>query len=243
MKSTLKFFNFLFIITLIVSCGGGGEEGGTGNGGGGNSNPPGKATLIAPANNKACETGTSVSDTQSEVTFNWNASAKTSTYDLKITNLNTNVSALNKTGITSTTTKGTLNKGIPYSWNITSKNTSSSTNTVSETWKFYLKGPGIVNYAPFPAVIKEPNESIVQRDNQGKVTFSWEGSDPDNDDLSYTLYVDKIDGKQSPPSSQSNLTVKTLSIFLDSNTNYYCRVKTFDGVNSSFSTIYKFKTE
>ena len=67
----LKYFSFLFTLTLI-SCGGGGGDdgGGSGGGGGGNViNPPGKSTLTAPANNKTCETGTSVSDTKSEVTF------------------------------------------------------------------------------------------------------------------------------------------------------------------------------
>ena len=47
MKSVLKFFSFLFTLTLLISCGGGGgeEPGGGGGGGGGDTpNPPGKAT-------------------------------------------------------------------------------------------------------------------------------------------------------------------------------------------------------
>ena len=88
--------------------------------------PPGKATLVAPANNKTCETGTSVSDTQSTVTFNWNASANTNTYDVQITNLNTST-ATNKNGVSSTSTTATLDKGVPYSWKVTSKNTTSTT--------------------------------------------------------------------------------------------------------------------
>ena len=242
----LKYFSFLFTLTLI-SCGGGGggDDGGSGGGGGGGNvtNPPGKSTLIDPANNTACETGTSVSDTQSEVTFTWNVSAKTSSYDLRITNLNTSVT-VNKTGITTTTTKATLDKGLPYSWYITSKNTSSSTSTKSDTWKFYLEGSGIANYAPFPAEIKEPSESIVNRGSDGKVTFVWDGSDPDaGDTLKYTLYVDKTDGKQTPPSAQTDLMVKTLAVALDAATTYYCRVKTSDGTNSSYSTIYSFRTK
>ena len=245
MKKSLKHFSFLFTLTLI-SCGGGGgdDDGGTGTGGGGNvSNPPGKSTLTAPANNKACETGTSVSETKSEVTFTWGASAKTNTYDLKITNLNTST-ITNKTGLSTVTTKMTLNKGIPYSWNITSKNNSSTSKTTSDTWKFYLAGTGIVNYAPFPAEIIEPSESIVARDSEGKVTFTWVGSDPDtNDTLKYTLYLDTTDGKQSPPSNQTDLTVKTFTKSLAAATTYFCRVKTSDGTNNSYSTIYSFKTE
>ena len=239
----LKYFSFLFTLTLI-SCGGGGG-GDDGGGGGGNvTNPPGKSTLIDPANNTACETGTSVSDTQSEVTFTWNVSAKTSSYDLRITNLNTSVT-VNKTGITTTTTKATLDKGLPYSWYITSKSTASTTTTKSDTWKFYLAGTGVVNYAPFPADLKTPaSGSTVTRDGDGKVAFTWDGSDPDTGDtLKYTLYVDKTDGKQTPPTAQTDLTAKTASVALEAATTYYWRVKTSDGTNSSYSIVYSFKTQ
>ena len=242
----LKYFSFLFILTLTSCGGGGGEEGGGSGGGGGDPviNPPGKSTLTAPANNKTCETGTSVSDSKSDVTFTWGASADTNTYDLKITDLNSN-SVTNKTALTTTTTKATLDKGVPYSWNITSKSTASSTNTASDTWKFYLAGTGIVNYAPFPADLKTPaSGSTVTRDGDGKVAFTWDGSDPDTDDtLTYTLYVDTTDGKQTPATALSNLTEKTASVELAAATTYYWRVKTSDGVNSSYSIVYSFKTE
>ena len=241
----LKYFSFLFTLTLI-SCGGGGGDDGGGSGGGGGGpvvNPPGKSTLTAPANSETCETGTSVSATQSEVTFTWTASSDTNTYDLKITNLNTSV-VINRTALTSTSTKVTLDKGVPYSWNITSKSTASTTSTASDTWKFYLLGPGIVNYAPFPADLKTPaSGSTVTRDGDGKVTFTWDGSDPDGDSLNYTLYVDATDGKQTPPTAQTDLTVKTLAVALDAATTYYWRVKTSDGTNSSYSIVYSFKTE
>ena len=220
------------------------EAANTGGGGGGPVvNPPGKSTLTAPANSETCETGTSVSATQSEVTFTWTASSDTNTYDLKITNLNTSV-VINRTALTSTSTKVTLDKGVPYSWNITSKSTASTTTTASDTWKFYLLGPGIVNYAPFPADLKTPaSGSTVTRDGDGKVTFTWDGSDPDGDSLNYTLYVDATDGKQTPPTAQTDLTVKTLAVALDAATTYYWRVKTSDGTNSSYSIVYSFKTE
>ena len=245
-NNLLKYFSFLFTLTLI-SCGGGGDDdGGANNGGGGGGpvvNPPGKSTLTAPANSETCETGTSVSATQSEVTFTWTASSDTNTYDLKITNLNTSV-VINRTALTSTSTKVTLDKGVPYSWNITSKSTASTTTTASDTWKFYLLGPGIVNYAPFPADLKTPaSGSTVTRDGDGKVTFTWDGSDPDGDSLNYTLYVDATDGKQTPPTAQTDLTVKTLAVALDAATTYYWRVKTSDGTNSSYSIVYSFKTE
>ena len=241
----LKYFSFLFILTL-VSCGGddGGDDGGGFGGGGNVTNPPGKSTLTFPANNKTCETGTSVSDTQSEVTFTWGASADTNTYDLRITNLNTSI-AINKTGVSTTTTKSTLNKGVPYSWYITSKSTASTTTTKSDAWKFYLAGTGVVNYAPFSADLKTPTSgSTVTRDGDGKVAFTWDGSDPDTGDtLKYTLYVDTTDGKQTPETGLSNLTAKTASVALEAATTYYWRVKTSDGTNWSYSIVYSFKTQ
>ena len=247
MRHLLKYFSFLFIISLMISCkSSGGDDGdGSGGGGGGNVvNPPGKSSLTAPANNKTCETGTSVSDTKSEVTFTWGVSSATNTYDLKVTNLDTSV-ITNKTALTSTSTKVTLDKGVPYSWNITSKSTASTTSTASDTWKFYLAGTGIVNYAPFPADLKTPaSGSTVTRDGDGKVTFTWDGSDPDTGDtLTYTLYVDTTDGKQTPPSAQTDLSVKTLAVALEAATTYYWRVKISDGTNASYSLVYPFKTE
>ena len=76
----LKYYSLIFTSLLIFSCGGGGGDE-TGGGGGPVDppppTPPAKSSLSAPANNKTCETGTSVSDTQSSVAFSWNASANT----------------------------------------------------------------------------------------------------------------------------------------------------------------------
>ena len=245
MNNILKYFSFLFTLTLIIGCGGGGGDEGGGDTGGGDVtvNPPAKSTLSAPANNKTCETGTSVSSTQSDVDFTWGVSADTDSYDLKITDLNSNV-ATNKTGLTTTSTKVTLDKGVPYSWFVTSKSTKSSVTTPSDTWKFYLAGTGVANYAPFPADLKAPSSGSTLKRTDGKVTFTWEGSDPDSGDtLTYTLYVDTTDGKQTPASAQTDLSVLTLDVALDAATTYYWRVKSSDGTNSSYSTVYTFKTE
>ena len=245
MNNILKYFSFLFTLTLIIGCGGGGGEEGGGDTGGGDVtvNPPAKSTLSAPANNKTCETGTSVSSTQSDVDFTWGVSADTDSYDLKITDLNSSV-ATNKTGLTTTSTKVTLDKGVPYSWVVTSKSTKSSVTTPSNTWKFYLAGTGVANYAPFPADLKAPSSGSTVKRTDGKATFTWEGSDPDSGDtLAYTLYVDTTDGKQTPASAQTDLSVLTLDVALDAATTYYWRVKSSDGTNSSYSTVYTFKTK
>ena len=236
----MKKFTYLFIFLLIFSCGG--EDGG-----GGDPpppQPPGSVTLTSPANGKVCETGTSTSDTKSNVDFTWQASSNTSTYDLQITNLNTS-SVINKNGLTTISATVELDKGQPYIWKVISKNTTTTQTGTSTSWKFYLAGSGIKNYAPFPADLKSPSSgSTVSRSSDGKVTFTWEGSDPDQgDELKYTLYVDKTDGKQSPLSDLTNISAKTADVALDADTLYYWRVKTSDGTNSSFSIVYSFRTE
>tara|TARA_A100001015_G_scaffold159518_1_gene177234 strand:- start:1175 stop:1900 length:726 start_codon:yes stop_codon:yes gene_type:complete len=241
----MKKIVFIFSL-LLISCSGGGGDGDSGGGGGDPPppSPPGDVTLTAPTNGKVCETGTSSSDTKSNVDFSWSASTNTSTYDLQVTNLNTS-SAINKTGLSTTNTTVELDKGQPYIWKVISKNTSTTQTGTSSSWKFYLAGHGITNYAPFAAELKSPvSGSTVSRSSDGKVTFSWEGSDPDQgDQLKYTLYVDKTDGKQSPTSDLSDITSKTVDVALDEGTLYYWRVKTSDGTNSSFSIVYTFRTE
>jgi len=69
---------FLPSILFIFSCGSGDDDSTQ-------PLPPEAALLTAPDNNKVCETGTSISDSKSNVDFSWSASANTTSYDLKIT--------------------------------------------------------------------------------------------------------------------------------------------------------------
>jgi hypothetical protein len=102
----------------------------------------------------------------------------------------------------------------------------------------------VVNYAPFPAELKTPASGSTVTLSDGKATFTWEGTDPDSGDtLSYTVYVDKVDGKQTPTSALSNLSAQTADVELEADTTYYWRVKTSDGTNASYSIVYSFKTQ
>ena len=241
----MKQIIYLFITLFLVSCGGGGDD----DGGGPpppppTPDPPSAANLSAPSNNDVCQTGTSISDTQSNVSFSWTASAYTDTYDLKITNLNNN-QITNKNDLTSINTSVTLDKANPYSWQITSKNSESTQVATSSTWKFYLSGTGETSYAPFPADLKSPQSgSTVARNSEGKVKLTWTGSDPDTSSgLKYTVYIDKTDGKQSPNDSHKELESNELEVSLESETIYYWRIMTTDGSNSSYSSVYTFRTE
>ena len=84
----LIFLSMLMTSIVMLSCGGGSDNGDddiitppvqT-------VDPPTQATLNSPTNNEVCEEGTSVSETQSSVNFQWTAGSNTDSYDLRITN-------------------------------------------------------------------------------------------------------------------------------------------------------------
>ena len=242
-KVFLKYF--VFVSLFLISCGGGGDSGSddvitppvqT-------VDPPSLATLNSPANNKVCEEGTSVSDSQSSVNFQWTAGNNTDSYDLRITNLNSN-QVINQTNITSTNKAVTLNKGTPYSWKITSKRNGTSETAESSTWKFYLSSDGISNYPPYPSTLLSPISAHSFSSDTSSVELSWEGLHPENLTLTYDLFIDTTDGLQDPISSNQNLSAKSKSVQVSSGNSYYWRVKATDSNNnSSYSAIHSFKVE
>lgn len=199
---------------------------------------PGKSSLSAPENNEVCYKGEEVDDSNSEVTFSWDASSDTDSYDLVITNQETSQSQT-ESGITSTSKAVTLATDVSYSWKIVSKANDTSDTTDSDTWQFYLAGDGQENYAPFPATILSPTSGAAVDTNNGSITLSWEGNDPDEgDSLTYTIYFDEVDGLQDPIEEDSSET--ELEVSVESGTTYYWRVKTSDGKSSSFTLVYSF---
>ena len=252
MKNILKYFSF-FVILSLISCSDGYNDSNSQTNIIGSGIPLSnfRAVLGTPENNRTCFSGKSISETKSEVTFKWSDKIKTDFsedryyYILEITDLNSNVTK-NITPISRNSTVVVLDKGAPYSWRIiTQSSTDQSVVVASELWKFYLAGNGIVNYVPFPAQLKTPvSGSTVSRDPNGMVNFSWEGSDPDvGDTLIYTLFVDAVDGEQTPSIDQSNLSSNTIKVKLASDTIYYWRIETSDGKDSSYSLVSAFRTK
>jgi len=201
---------------------------------------PGKSGLSAPENNEVCYEGEEVDDTNSSVTFSWEASSDTDSYDLQITNQETNQTQT-ESGITSTSKAVTLATDVSYSWKVVSKANDTSDTTSSHTWQFYLAGDGQENYAPFPATIISPTSGAAVDANNGNITLSWEGNDPDEgDSLNYTIYFDEVDGLQDPQTANTNITETSLEVEVESGTTYYWRVKTTDGKSSSFTLVCSF---
>ena len=201
---------------------------------------PGKSSLSAPENNEVCYEGEAVDASNSAVTFSWDASSDTDSYDLQITNQETNQTQT-ESGITSTSKAVTLATDVSYSWKVVSKANDTNDTTSSDTWQFYLAGDGQENYAPFPATILSPTSGAAVDASNGLVTLSWEGNDPDEgDSLTYTIYFDEVDGLQDPQTANTNITDTSLEVEVESGTTYYWRVKTSDGTSSSFTLIYSF---
>ena len=201
---------------------------------------PGKSSLSAPDNNEVCYEGEAVDTSNSEVTFSWDASSDTDSYDLQITNQETNQTQT-ESGIISTSKDVTLATDVSYSWKVVSKANDTSDTTNSDTWQFYLAGDGQENYAPFPSTILSPSSGAAVDASNGLVTLSWEGNDPDEgDSLTYTIYFDEVDGLQDPRTANTDITETSLEVEVESGTTYYWRVKTSDGTSSSFTLVYSF---
>ena len=238
MKNILKYIGFLFFtLNLLISCSCDGCDDHHEISSKKKSTVmvnPNAPTLTAPSNNNSCEVGKKVNANRSEVTFSWAATANTKSYTLSYTNATTNVTS-NKT-LLSTSTTAILNRGTVYSWRVTAHNIIPSKTATSGSRTFYLSAEPIVTNVPLAAVLKTPSSST------GVASLAWEGSDPDaGDTLSYTVYVDKVDGKQTPLSALTNLSSKTASATLEAGSTYFWRVKTTDqNKNSSFSLISTF---
>lgn len=199
---------------------------------------PVAAVLIYPEQDKTCTTGTIISEEKSTILFEWNASEHTTLYDVTIKNLNNNALFTKSTSDTQLSLE--VDRSAPYQWWVTSKATGTTVTAKSNLWKFYNEGPGISNYAPFPAEAIAPKRGSTI-DFTGAVDLEWSGSDVDNDALEFEVFMDAV----SPPStSLGKTTMTTLNTSIQSATVYYWRVISVDEFgNSSSSEIFEFKAD
>lgn len=201
--------------------------------------PPESALLVFPLINSECTTGISISSTTSQVEFQWQAADHVETYELRASNLITNVTQTISTESLSAILP--LEKGAPYSWSITSRNSNVSETATSEIWRFYNAGFE-TTYAPFSAEIIAPNPGTsVLKDINNEVLLDWSGADVDNDIDGYEVYFSNV----SPPSSliaSPSFGSTEVKVSVISNTVYYWQVITRDREgNTSNSGIFEFK--
>ncbi|MEB8345732.1 hypothetical protein OO010_06715 [Flavobacteriaceae bacterium KMM 6898] len=235
----MKKINLLYIIPFVIlmSCGGGDS---------GNDTPvvpppppvpsPLQATLVFPENNKECTEGIVENDSQSTVNFQWNNSENTDSYEVNLKNLNTNNTV--RIPSNSNAAQITLSRGVPYEWFVISKANGTNQTAQSDVWKFYNQGPGIENYAPFPAEAVFPKRG-ANLASTANVTLEWLGTDIDNDIIGYEVLFDTT---ASPSTLLGTTTEQTMEAIVASNNTYYWRIITTDSNNnSSTSEIFQFK--
>jgi len=202
---------------------------------------PEAAILSFPAQNSECTTGVEVSPTTSRVEFRWQAAVNADTYQVEVTNLNTNSTQVSATS--ATTIPIVLEKGQPYSWIVISKNNESGELATSQSWLFYNAGSE-TTYAPFPAQILAPiSGATVKPDANGEILLRWMGADVDSDIDSFEVFLDST----SPPTSSQGIlgfNEQELAVTLDPATVYFWKVITTDREgNQSDSGIFSFRSQ
>jgi hypothetical protein len=242
----ILYISSLFLVLIVAGCSSSssGDDSPPPPTGGTDDDPvvipdPSAATLVFPENETECNTGVvdANDDTKSTVTFEWNASANTTSYSVTVTNLNTNTS----TFANSTTTEAdiTLDRGVPYSWFVTSRNQGNTTTAASASFRFYNEGAGIENYAPFPAEAVSPSRGAnIAATNA--VELVWSGSDVDNDIVSYEVFF----GTDASTTTSIGVTAEGAlpNITVASGTTYYWLVITTDSAgNTSTSEVFEFR--
>ena len=232
--------NTLLLVALTACGGSSGDEPG------GNSQPdpeppvpaPSAATLIFPDNNSECNEGEILNDTQSQVLFQWNESQNTDSYEVNLRDLSNN--NFSRTVSNTNSALITLKRGNPYEWNVVSRANGTNETSTSASWRFYNEGPGVTNYAPFPAVAVSPSRG-ASIDSSGTVNLEWEGSDVDNDIVEYELYFGTDAAADTLLDTVTDNTLET-DVVTGQGTIYYWRVLSRDSAgNTSFSEIFEFR--
>ena len=202
--------------------------------GGGDDDPmvipdPTAATLIFPEDDTECNEGDPISDTESTVTFQWNASQNTDSYLVSLTNLNSGnsfntVANTNEASIT-------ILRGTPYEWSVTSRANGTNETAQSALFRFYNEGPGIENYAPFPAEAISPSRGATLPANTTSVTLEWTASDVDNDIVEYEVFFGLEEAGNLD--SLGTTTETTFNVDVSTGNVYAWRIQTVDSQNNA----------
>lgn len=224
-----RFLASVIVLGMLFSCGGNDDT------------PPAPqgANLVFPQENSECTTGVSVNDALSQVTFEWQASANTDSYTLNVVNLETNVPQTISTAATSASLS--IEKGAPFSWSVTSLNSSTNQMATSATWLFYNAGAQ-TSYAPFPAQLVSPlSGSTVQKSISNEVVLEWSGADVENDITSFELFF----SDQNPPITSLGTTDSStmdFTVSVSSDTVYFWQIITTDEAgHTSNSGVFEFR--
>ncbi|MGC6430041.1 MAG: hypothetical protein ACON5F_03265 [Jejuia sp.] len=230
MKNIKYIYIVIVITSIMLSCGGS-------DGAPAEVQDPTKAILLFPNNNEECTAGVVTSNVLANLTFDWMAADNATSYTLVVKNLVSNTE--NEYSSNTNERVVSLERGTPYSWYVISKASGTSVTATSDTWKFYLSGPGVENYAPFPADLKSPSHGSSI--SETSITMTWEGEDVDGDLKEFDIYLDT----NSAPSTKMITTTdnKLENQAVNAGTTYYWKVVSHDNYgNTSTSQVFSFTT-
>lgn len=230
MKKYITSFLTAALLTL-AACGGGDDQ----------PLPPEAPRLIFPENNSECLEGIADQNNPelSNIVFRWQPADHAVSYSVSIKNL---ITGRTVTEASNDASLGiALLRGTPYSWSVTATGAPGTATALSETWKFYNAGEGIISYTPFPADLVYPTSGVsLNLNGTNSLEFRWEGADADNDITGYEVFLDT----KNPPaiSVGSNGNVPRLTVTgLSPGATYYWRVVTYDRAgNNSISEVSQF---
>jgi len=201
---------------------------------------PGAAQLIFPEEDLVCTTGVFISETQSSVTFEWNAGENADSYDVVLTNLGDN--SVETLSSNTNTLDITLQQNEQYSWSVISRATGSELTATSPVWRFYNAEEGASNFSPFPTELISPANAVTIAGMS--TTLEWSGADPNGPDniASYNVFLGTSSETITLLMNTENTTIASGN--LNAGTQYYWRVETVDHFGSSTSSqVYSFKTQ
>ena len=186
---------------------------------------PGKVLLTEPARNSECTPVETSNGNSSIVRFRWQPANNTEIYELRVTNLTTNIAQTKSTSQTTETLS--LQKGNPFSWVVLSKNGQTTDDVSSEPWSFYNPGSQ-TDHVPFPAEIVAPlSGNTIFDDINNEIELQWTGADLDEDIESYDLFF----STENPPNTliaSLGSGESTFKVTVISGTVYYWKVITKD---------------
>jgi len=198
-------------------------------------------TLISPNNNEACLDGSIVNDSQSSVDFQWSVSENAVSYEVVVNNLANQTSQIYGSGTNQLNI--TLTNAEPYSWFVNALGEDGTTPASSQTWKFYLAGKNVINYAPFPPELLSPRSGGNLTPVNGIVLLSWNCTDVDNDLESFEVYLDNSNGTTLLKTIPYETLTTEIEVEVEGKKDYYWKIIAIDtNGNSSSSGVYGFRT-
>ena len=226
MRKAILIFSFYTICFLSVSCSKEASQ----------NLPPTLVQLQFPTQDLLCIDNT--------IPFNWSDATDPENDDLEYNIIVakdrqlTNV-VENRT-LTASQITFILEKSTAFYWQVNAIDIDNNQATSSPVYAFYTKGNGVVNYAPFMANLKSPenNTNITSE----SLDLIWEGSDTNTTDtLTYELFFSE---DEDPVLIENSLSLESYNVSVLSGKTYYWKVNTIDNSGAkSIGQVFSFSVD